>query len=508
MSADASSPLSYLSGDWIAHLEEEMRRRSQEALIPLDSPIDLASYVDSAYVRRDHLVYLSERITKAVHDVEAGRSRYLMVTMPPRMGKSMMVSVQTPLWLLNRHPNWPIMLLSHSPDLAAGWGRQVRRIIEQHPTLHLELAKDAGSVTDWETKQGGGILSKSIRQSVTGRGARVMIIDDPVKDFADAHSKPARDFIWDWWQANSRTRLHPPSLVIVLATRWHEDDMLGRLLSPEYDGDTSQWEIINFPAIAEDDDVLGRAPGDPLLSPLIPDETREQALERWDDIKRAVGHYAFSALFQQHPTPSEGAIFQSDWWNYWTDGMLPDHWDRTLTSWDCAFKATTSSDYVVGQLWGVSGADRYLLKQVRARLTFTETLSTIRQFIANARDLAPDGVYEHLVEDKANGTAVIDTLRREIPGMLAVNPTNSKEARARSITPQIEAGNIYLPAHASWLPELVSEFAAFPNGTNDDMVDATTQALSRLQDAGNVITLVPRARISRGYTTTRGRGRY
>lgn len=489
---------------WVDALAEEVAEKIG-ARQAWDSPLDLASHVDPGYVRRDHLTYLSGRLTKAVADVEAGQSRYLLVSMPPRTGKSHLVSTFFPTWLLHKHPEWEVMLLSHSPDLAAGWGRQVRRMVEGHPELGLTVAHDAGAATDWETTRGGTVLSKSIRQSITGRGAKVMILDDVVKDFADAHSATSREYVWDWWLANSRTRLHPPSLVVVVGTRWHEDDIIGRLRSPEYEGDPGQWEVISLPALADHNpeagerDLLGREPGEPLLSPLIRDENPVEALERWADIRRAVGTYAWSALFQGSPSPAAGAIFERDWWQFWRPGDLPEHFDRVLTSWDCAFKGTDTSDYVVGQLWGVHGAKRYLLKQVRGRWSFTETLPQMRAFISEATDLAPQGVHEHIVEDKANGTAVIDVLKDEIPGMVPVNPTNSKEARARAVTPDVESGSVVLPALAEWLPDFVSEHTAFPNGAHDDQVDCLTQALSRLRSAGSVVALVPSATINRGF---------
>lgn len=387
---------------WIDLLEAEVFEQLGERQT-WGSPADMALALDPGYRVRGHLRYLSDRLAAAVARVEAGESVFLLVSMPPRLGKSHLASTYFPAWCLHKHPDWPIMLLSHAPDLASGWGRQVRRLVEERPELGLRVAADAGAVTDWEVAdedgevKGGGVLSKSIRQSVTGRGAKVMILDDVVKDFADAHSESSREFVWNWWTANSRTRLHPPSLVVVIGTRWHEDDIIGRLRSPEYEGDPDQWEVISFPALAEDPeavdpvtkapfgpDPLGRAAGEPLLSPIV-DETPEQALERWADIRRSVGSYAWASLFQQTPSPAKGGIFNNDWWRFWRPGDLDGlEWDRLITSWDCAFKSTSASDYVVGQLWGAVGADRYLLRQVRARMSFTETLAAMRDFVREA----------------------------------------------------------------------------------------------------------------------------
>jgi predicted phage terminase large subunit-like protein len=278
-------------------------------------------------------------------------------------------------------------------------------------------------------------------------------------------------------------------------TRWHEDDVIGRLLSPEYDGNPEEWEVINFPAIAEEADVLGRAPGDPLISPLIKDETTAQALARWADTKRAVGTYNWVSQYQGRPAPAEGAVFNMGWWRYWTtspalaneddggtirlvdfDALPSPTW---IDSWDAAFKGTEQSDYVVGQRWVRAGANRYLVAQVRDRMSFTRTLSAMREF-------THPKVHTHLIEDKANGPAIIDTLREEIAGLKPVNPTNSKEARARAVTPEVESGNVYLPhpAEFPWVADLLSELRSFPSGAHDDQVDALSQALWELREPG------------------------
>ena len=226
-------------------------------------PLEAAMQTDDGYRSRPHLEYLAGRLAKAMHDVENGESRFITVSMPPRMGKSALTSVNLPIWLLRQHPDWKIGLVSHSPTLAVSWGRQVRRMVEEHGLeFGLKIAHDAGSVSDWQTTDGGGVASRSAPgQSITGMGFKVMLVDDLVKDFATAHSAAERESLWNWWIANAQTRLEPPSLVVVIGTRWHEDDFIGRLLSAEYSPDRDKWEVIKFPAIAEQADVLGRAEG-------------------------------------------------------------------------------------------------------------------------------------------------------------------------------------------------------------------------------------------------------
>lgn len=477
-----------------------------------DSPAAQAVELDSGYVLRDHLNYLSERLAAATEDVKRGVSRRLVVSMPPRSGKSQLTSVYLPVWLLRQNPRWKIGLISHDPTLATGWGRAVRGLVEQHgETLGLAIAPDAGAVSEWQTTDRGGVTSRSAPgQSITGRGFNIMLLDDVVKDFASAHSEASRKAIWEWWLANAETRLEPPSLVVAIGTRWHEDDFIGRLLSDEYDGDPADWEVISFPALAEEDDVLGRTPGDPLLSPLLRDETPEQALVRWAGVKRSVGMYSWSALFQQRPAPAEGAIFDIGTFRYWTTDPAKATEDGTvrfldpnaavgtrwLDSWDMAFKATEDSDYVVGQRWMRLGANRYLIAQRRGRWTFTGTIAQMKAWLGG--DEYGGKVHLRLVEDKANGPAIIDTLHDEIAGLKAINPGVSKEARARAVTPEIESGNVYLPhpTEAPWVLDLLAELRSFPTGAHDDQVDAMTQALTELRESGNVTITVPGDRVA------------
>lgn len=479
---------------------------NMQAIQVPEDPLSQAIEVDPGYRARPHLKYLSDRIAAAVKDVENGQSRMLKVSMPPRMGKSTLSSIHTPVWLLRTHPDWNLGLVSHDPGLAVNWGRQVRDFMVNNETkFGVSLKRDAGAAAEWETTASGGIVSRSVGQSITGRGFKVLLVDDAVKDFADAHSEAKRTALWNWWQANAYTRLEGPFLVIFIGTRWHEDDLLGRVASREYEQDPDEWEIIEFPAIAEQDDVLGRKPGEPLLSPLA-DETPVQALERWAKIKKAVGSYAWAALYQQTPSPAQGAIFNTDWWRYWTTVpaladkdqdansrivLLNPEEDlkaaRWLDSWDMAFKKTDQSDYVVGQRWAQKGARKYLMYQERARRTFTETLARMKVWCDHSSNEIPfnDKVHERLVEDKANGTAVIDSLKEKIAGIIPINPTESKEARARAVTPDVEAGNVFIPLPAEsgneWVVDYVSEHRDFPSGAHDDQVDGTSQALSRMR---------------------------
>ena len=499
------------------------------------SPLEQAQALDLGYRERPHLVHLSDRLAAAVADVEAGRSRRLLVSMPPRTGKSHLTSTHFPTWLLRKHPDWKIGLISHSPHLAVSWGRAVRRLVEEHGSeLGLSIAKDAGAASDWQTTSGGGITSRSMPgQSVTGLGFKVMLIDDPVKDAATAHSKTHRDAAWIWWQAAAATRLEPPSLVVVVMTRWHEDDLAGRLLSDDYDGDPDEWEVISFPALAEhDDDVLGRAVGEPLISPLL-DETTDEAIERWETLRKTVGSYTWTALYQQRPAPAEGAIFDSGAWRYWTrdpekateDGRVvyldPEVDLASATwvdSWDFTFKGAGTDgsgggDYVVGQRWARLGPRRFLVAQQRGRWSFTQSLDRMLAWAGLPPSSKPGSapvvgaglgssfVHRRLVEDAANGPAIIDTVRDHLSGVHPVRARVSKVERARAVTPEVESGHVYLP-HPSdpgndWVTALLSELRNFPNDAHDDQVDSLTQALLDLRSQGVGGVTVPRGAVTR-----------
>jgi len=530
---DLRELLATLTADEVASLVADMSPLAAASLLESLSgvagpdapanPLDQALALDEGFRVRPHLSYLSDRLVAAVNDVEEGRSRRLIVEMPPRSGKTTLATLVAPAWMLRRHPNWPIAITSHDGQLATTWGRQIRRWVEGGRLEPVQVARDAGAASSWETVQGGKVLAISIRESFTGRGAKVLIIDDPHKDFIDAHSAILRQSLWDWWLSVAQTRLEPPYLIVVVMTRWHEDDFVGRLLSEEHEGDPTEWERIRLPALsassASDPDLLGREPGEPLLSPLL-DETTEQALDRWADIKANVGTYTFSAMYQQRPAPAKGVIFDTGWWQYWTtdptkvteDGRVV-HIDpmrdlsgaRWVDSWDASFKGTASSDWVVGQRWCRLGPDRFLIAQQRGRWSFTQTIAAMRVWSNQLDPMhSPCGhlVHQRLIEDKANGPAIIDTLRRELSGLKAINPKTSKEARARSITPEVESGHVYLPHPTDpgneWVTDLLSELRNFPHDAADDQVDALTQALTELREGSGSITVPGRLALVSG----------
>lgn len=302
-----------------------------------------------------------------------------------------------------------------------------------------------------------------------------LIIDDPVKGRAEADSETYREQAWDWWTNVARTRLAPGAQVVMILTRWHEDDLAGRMIA------NGGWKVVNVPALCEsDDDPLGRVHGEFLTS------ARGRTAREWEEIRHDVGERVWTALYQGRPAPSEGAMLRRAWWRFYDlpmataqqDGSMRVHGvDTVIQSWDMTFKDTKGSDYVVGQVWARRGAEVFLLDQVRDRLDFPATCRAVEAMSARW----PQATLK-LIEDKANGPAVIAQLRRHVSGMVPVDPKDSKVARVAAVAPFVEAGNVHLPSpsRAPWVAGLVEEATAFPNASHDDQVDALTQGVSRL----------------------------
>lgn len=392
----------------------------------------------------------------------------LIISMPPQEGKSTRCSRDLPIKALIDNPDRRIVCASYGQGLANRNGRSVRNQIIAHPELGLSIAHDNGAASEWTIAgHEGGVLSVGRGAGVTGRPCDLLIIDDPLKDRAEADSLTIRDTCWDWWTDALSARLAPGAPVVLILTRWHEDDLAGRLRTLDSE---AGWRILNIPAQCEEPtDPLGRQPGEYMIS------ARGRTRQQWEQRKLTAGSRTWAALYQGHPSPAEGDIFKRDWWQRWT--RMPSLHGTFIQSWDLTFKSSQASDWVVGQVWLQQDANCYLLDQVRGRWGFTDTIDQIINLTARW----PQATAK-LIEDKANGPAVIDSLRRTIPGIIPITPRESKTARANAVTPLAEAGNVWLPDHAAaaWADALVEELAGFPNATHDDQVDALTQALTYL----------------------------
>lgn len=460
-------------------LRELRRRRKDAARRRYPTPGALAKRLDDSTRNPPHLVKIDEKLVR----VADGDCKRLLITMPPQEGKSERTSHYGALWFLLQNPELRIAIASYEQETARRWGQVIRNDLVTY-RLGLELQEDSRAAARWNVAgHRGGVYCVGIGGALTGRAVDVLLIDDPVKDRAQADSEAARKAAWDWWTDVARTRLAPHAPVILIMTRWHDDDLAGRILANDSEG---EWEVLHIPAVADHDpergetDPIGRQPGEPLPS------ARQWEPGRWESVRRDVGERSWNALYQGRPAPAEGDIWLRSWWRFYDeqlwdvyeDGSCTVPWaDEVLQSWDMTFKDTRGTDFVVGQTWAVRGAEAYLVDQVRARMNFPVTVDAV----VGARAKWPQTTTV-LVEDKANGSAVIDSLRRTVPGLIAVNPKESKQARASAAAPFIEARNVGLPTPrlAPWVAAFVDEAAAFPNGTHDDQVDCASQALQRI----------------------------
>lgn len=416
----------------------------------------------TGFHQRPHLDALASLLETAVQHVAEGGTRRIVVSMPPGQGKSQTSSVALPLHILAEHPDWNIGLISSEATLANKFSRDARR---HAPQLGIEISKDSGQVTEWETTKGGGVIARGVGGALTGRRLKVLIMDDPVKDAKRAYSELERSNLWDWYQSVAKTRLAPASLALCVMTRWHEADIAAQLLE-------QGWEEFRLPALAETGDLLGREPGQPLLTPQA-EETEGEALDRWARTREEVGSMVWAGLYQQRPAPAEGSMFNAD------DLQDPpedlDLGEGTwITSWDLSFGG--SGDYTVGTVWQALNNGTYVLHDiVRGRWEFTQQLAAFKRTAQRYPQCT-----HHLVEAAANGAAMVDTTRRSIPGVTPVKPLGGKVERWQAVTPLMEAHKVATIGGA-WLQALRDEMVVAPNGRHDDQLDSFAQALNWLR---------------------------
>lgn len=449
---------------------------------------DLArDVVGRTYIARPQTDALMAALGKAVERADQGLDTNIIVSMPPGSGKSQIASVIFPLWLTLNRPTWEIGLISAEASLAEKFSNDVKMQYDQRGST-----KSMGGVKAWTVGGKGGILARGLTGGVSGRRLKVAIIDDPIKHMSDAYSKTMRNKVWSLWRSVIKPRMRPGGIVLSIATRWHEDDLNGRLIAGK---DEDDWRQIVFPAIAEPGDTLGRAVGEPLLS-VQTHETPEQAVARWAKIKRSVGTAVFNALYQQHPGDLDGTVFKLAWWQYHSPADLPDA-DQIITSWDLTFGTggEETGDWCVGTAWQRTGNRYFLLDMIRFRGEFTVQLDRMRSFIGRFPNATA-----HLVEKAANGAAAISTLQRELNGIVPVPVSasnGSKIVRAQSVAPLVEAHQVSLPEGLHFVDEFVTELSAFPTGEHDDIVDSTSQALTRMResDVGPVEVWTDRPRL-------------
>lgn len=401
-------------------------------------------------------------IADALERVERGECKRLMISMPPRHGKSQIASEFFPAWYLGRNPDKYIITATYSQDLANDFGRKVRNQLldEYHQAAFPDcrLVDDSKAKNKFNTTAKGVYYAVGVGASATGRGAHLLLIDDPLKGRKEAESEVMRQGLKDWYTSVAYTRLMPGGAIIIIQTRWHEDDLAG-WVSREHPHEG--WEVLNLPAIDDND------------QPLWPEQ---YPLETLLNIKRTIGSRDWEALYQQRPAASEGEIFKREWWRSYKE--LPKlKW--IMQSWDTAYKKGAENDYSVCTTWGVSETGYHLIDLWKGKVEFPELKRTARNLAAKWNPRAI------LIEDKASGQSLIQELKTNSKlNIIAVSIDSDKQTRAYAVTPFIEAGNVYLPEETEWVQDFIDECAVFPNGVHDDSVDSMTMFLNYVRRRG------------------------
>ncbi len=428
---------------------------------PADCAITLS---DGLWYLAPHLKLISDKIAEIRdHPIK------LIITLPPRHGKSELVSHWTPIWFLNEWPDKKVILASYEASFAASWGRKARNGIQDNEEkLNIRMSMDSSAASTWELKSGGGMWTAGVGGPITGKGAHLLIIDDPIKNYAEAYSPVYRESIGQWYQTTAFPRLEPDASIIIIMTRWHDDDLVGRLKV----GD--DFDIINLPALAEQEDLIGREEGEALW----PDRYNKDALL---EIAEAIGGLSgrnWLSLYQQRPVREGGNIFKSHWWQ--TYKVLPGI-NMIGQYWDTAFKIGAKTDFSVCVTLGRHEKGICVLRIFRDKLEFPELLRQVRA----EYDLMKPNILK--VEDAASGTPLIQTLTRDtdLP-ILPILPIGSKEIRANQITGIVEAGRVSLPESAEWLAIFLDEMSTFPAGVHDDIVDAFVEGIADIWEWGKM----------------------
>ena len=384
----------------------------------------------------------------------------LIVSMPPRHGKSELVSKYLPAWVVGALQQ-KVILTSYEADFAKEWSIKARQLMYDFgpSVFDTRVSDDIANADHWETVDGGVMYSAGVGGPLTGKGAHWLIIDDPVKNSEEADSATYRDKADDWFRSTAYTRLEPGAVVILMMTRWHEDDLVGRRLQEDLDG----WTVVDFPAIAEDHDVLGRKPGDALW----PERFSTEELKR---IRATISSRWWYSMYQQSPTAEGGNKIQSEWWQRYT--TLPDDINHVAVFWDTAWGTKASSDYSVAAIWGANRSGYYLMDLYRDRVEFP----TLVDWAIEISTKYPGCI--HVVEDAASGRPLMQVLKRDTTlNVKAQKVQTDKVSRLNAVINTIESLRCYIPVNAPWVHAFVDEHRRFPSGTHNDQVDTTSLCL-------------------------------
>ena len=420
------------------------------------------------FIEGSHHTEIAEKFNK----LATGELTRLIINMPPRHTKSEFASFFLPAWMIGQNPKLKIIQATHTAELAVNFGRKTKHLIdspEYQAIFKTRLMEDSKAAGRWNTSDGGEYFAVGVQGAVTGRGADLLIIDDPHSE-QDVNSPIAFDNAWEWYTSGPRQRLQPGGRIVLVMTRWSTKDLTQKLLNSQVNENADQWEVIEFPAIL------------PNGKPVWPEYWK---LEDLESVKASAGVAKWNAQYMQNPTSEEGALIKREWWKDWEHEQMPVV-EHIIQSYDTAFLKKETADYSAITTWGVfrpnedTGPQLILLDSYKERLEFPELR---RVALEQYKYWNPQTV---IVEAKASGLPLMYELRQM--GIPAVNFTPSKgqdkTARVNAVSPMFEAGQVWAPLREEFAQEMVEECAAFPYGDHDDLVDSMTQALMRFRQGG------------------------
>ena len=417
------------------------------------------------------------RMAAAFERVARGESKRVIINMPPRHTKSEFASYLLPAWFLGNFPGKKVIQTSHTAELAVGFGRKVRNLVDTDVYREifpdLSLQSDSKAAGRWNTSKGGDYFAIGVGGAVTGKGADLLIIDDPhsEQEAAMAASNPeVYDKVYEWYTSGPRQRLQPGGAIVIVMTRWAQRDLTGQVVKAAAQRGGEDWEVIEFPAIL------------PSGKPLWPEFW---SLGELQALQEELPNSKWQAQYQQNPVGNESAIIKRDWWQWWENDDPPPC-DYILQSWDTAFEKNQRADYSAGTTWGVwyneednNSPNLILLDSYKKRVEWVELKRDVLEWY---NQWEPDSM---IVEKKASGAPLIYELRSMGVPVQEYTPSRGQDkiARLNSVSDIIASGKVWVP-RTRWAEELVDEIAAFPSGEHDDLVDATTLALMRFRQGG------------------------
>ena len=420
------------------------------------------------FIEGEHHKIIADKFNK----LASGEIKRLIVNMPPRHTKSEFASTLLPAWMIGNTPKLKIIQTTHTGELAVRFGRKAKTLIdspEYQDIFKTRLREDSQAAGRWETAQGGEYFAAGVGGAITGRGADLLIIDDPHSE-QDAMNMSALERAYEWYTSGPRQRLQPGGKIVCVMTRWNTKDLTGVLLKNQSEPKSDQWDLVEFPAIMPSGD------------PVWPGYWK---LDELESVKASLSVGKWNAQWMQNPTSEEGAIIKREWWQHWDKDELP-VLDHVIQSYDTAFMKKETADYSAITTWGIfrenedSAPQMILLDAMKERLEFPE----LRRVAKEQYDYwQPETV---LVEAKASGLPLTYELRNM--GIPVVNYTpsrgNDKHTRVNSVAPLFESGKIWAPTDKQFAQEVMEECAAFPYGDHDDLVDSMTQAVMRFRQGG------------------------